>query len=734
MPKKSSEETAYAFLHAVLGKFGACAEVVTDQGTEFQGAFAELLANAFIEHRHTSAYHPQANGLAERCVQTVKRCLSKLIDNEQECSRWDTLLPWVALGYRITPQESTRLSPYQMLYAQLPMIPSAVRESCTEPLDFDGSDLAATELLRRAHEVARQVAMAGQNMVIAQQRDTLRYARVHDGSYVPKLRWFEVGDYVYTKRSGEHAIPSCLRSLANPEVLRVRELRASGVVVLEGRDGQRVEENIINCAPCHLPIADPSIDYTWFRPPKDYPCRVCSHPDNEGRMLLCDACHDGYHLQCLDPPLKRVPRGAWFCPSCNSGEVAASIRRALELRQVPAAQNQQHMQEQPVAEEGNAASALPCVSRGSERGGGKEEKTKPGPLAVPARRSSRLAAATCAAGWWGQWWPLLAGGESLEGEMVLRQVPSGLGQGQAQRGVLRKAPEGEDREAQYIVHYESGEKETLSAWEAWVSLLPEGSQGAPEAVASAAAGVFAQTGSGLAHQVSQPWALYTVDGVRKALQATWSDQWPEADVSRVFTAIQQWRREKAFDLPAPAVTSRASTLMLGLDLWWTAGVVDMFAGLQCKLALEFERFGVQIQSNLPVSPEEAGRDGLYLDPLRPSTYSQLHNSGLCDAIITCPPVDLLELFLPLAVEAAGKVVCVQVPATWATTRTGPMARWLGELEAAGRVQVLLGQFMGPHEQQAAWLIVFRTALMRQLMAYLHKDESRGLLGDYVGFG
>ena len=54
--------------------------VVTYQGNEFLGAYAELLAKAFIEHRYTSAYHPQANGLAERCVQTVKRCLKKLTE------------------------------------------------------------------------------------------------------------------------------------------------------------------------------------------------------------------------------------------------------------------------------------------------------------------------------------------------------------------------------------------------------------------------------------------------------------------------------------------------------------------------------------------------------------------------------------------------------------------------------------------------------------------------------
>jgi hypothetical protein len=38
-PDKSSEGVAYAFLDRVLNHFGALIEVLTDQGTEFQGEF-----------------------------------------------------------------------------------------------------------------------------------------------------------------------------------------------------------------------------------------------------------------------------------------------------------------------------------------------------------------------------------------------------------------------------------------------------------------------------------------------------------------------------------------------------------------------------------------------------------------------------------------------------------------------------------------------------------------------
>ena len=101
LPNKEASSTAYAFLHNVIGRFGAMAEVVTDQGREFLGEFQQLMAQALVDHRMTSANHPQADGASERCVQWVKRGLEKYIaEGTHEKSEWDLALPWIALGYR----------------------------------------------------------------------------------------------------------------------------------------------------------------------------------------------------------------------------------------------------------------------------------------------------------------------------------------------------------------------------------------------------------------------------------------------------------------------------------------------------------------------------------------------------------------------------------------------------------------------------------------------------------
>jgi hypothetical protein len=76
IPEKLSFYTAAA-LKGVLTRFGAPAEVLTDQGEEFQGEFAALLQKLLIDHRTTSRDHPQSDGLAERMVQVVKEALRK---------------------------------------------------------------------------------------------------------------------------------------------------------------------------------------------------------------------------------------------------------------------------------------------------------------------------------------------------------------------------------------------------------------------------------------------------------------------------------------------------------------------------------------------------------------------------------------------------------------------------------------------------------------------------------
>ncbi|XP_058515574.1 PHD and RING finger domain-containing protein 1-like isoform X2 [Ochotona princeps] len=62
-----------------------------------------------------------------------------------------------------------------------------------------------------------------------------------------------------------------------------------------------------------IPVADPGAQEDEEDPTF---CEVCGRSDREDRLLLCDGCDSGYHMECLEPPLQEVPVDEWFCPEC----------------------------------------------------------------------------------------------------------------------------------------------------------------------------------------------------------------------------------------------------------------------------------------------------------------------------------------------------------------------------------------------------------------------------------
>jgi hypothetical protein len=348
LKNKSADCTAAAFLDMVLCRYGACAEVCSDRGAEWDAAFSDALVDCMVVHRPTAAQHPQANGAAERSIQSVKRAIRKCAESEGSAKDWPKHLPWIRLGYNCSRQESTRLAPYTLLYGVGPTIPPAVREQLEEPVDFDDAEAAATELLHRRALMRKNMVMAGENLAIAQERDTLRYAQVRDGQYLPRVRVFQEGDYVYLKpatRVCEHMKGSGLVLDVEPRKLRVVKAKQDGTVELIGRDGGRMTVNASNLTLCHLPDIDGTIDLSMAYVEDDLACEGCHSPYHEADMLVCDNCLEGWHIWCLTPPLDKVPpeEEPWLCDKCK----AAGVTEAdIQDRQLTSALNQEEEERQ----------------------------------------------------------------------------------------------------------------------------------------------------------------------------------------------------------------------------------------------------------------------------------------------------------------------------------------------------------------------------------------------------
>ena len=290
IPDKTAPCTAAAATE-ILCRFAAPAEIVTDRGGEWEGEFEELLSSSFIDQRLTSASHPQANGLAERIVQVAKQGLRKMCEAKGTL-QWDLQLPWIAFGYRCSKQASTGCSPYFLLYAREPIFPSALQKEMAQPIDFDSPEAAWNSIVKRAKLLEERMPIAAANLKAAQHCDILRYQQLRSGTYLPKVQQYKAGDFVYLRRAKQG---STLAIKARAEILRVKQVKDSGVLVVQGKCGREDTVHCSQVAPCHLPGIDASLDLALQGEDQDVQCEGCGSKGDGERFMFCEGCNQGWH-------------------------------------------------------------------------------------------------------------------------------------------------------------------------------------------------------------------------------------------------------------------------------------------------------------------------------------------------------------------------------------------------------------------------------------------------------
>jgi hypothetical protein len=78
--------------------------------------------------------------------------------------------------------------------------------------------------------------MAMKNLSIAQHQDTLRYTHIGGGSYKPKVRQFDVGDFVYLQQQPNDILDTSFDHI----ILRIKAIKPLGVLELQRANGRTI--------------------------------------------------------------------------------------------------------------------------------------------------------------------------------------------------------------------------------------------------------------------------------------------------------------------------------------------------------------------------------------------------------------------------------------------------------------------------------------------------------------
>lgn len=107
-----AETVAKAFFLNWISRFGVPLKLTTDQGTQFESElFNELNKLLGTRKIHTTAYHPQGNGIIERWHRTFKNAIKS-----HATDRWMEILPTILLGLRSIILENLKASPAELVY------------------------------------------------------------------------------------------------------------------------------------------------------------------------------------------------------------------------------------------------------------------------------------------------------------------------------------------------------------------------------------------------------------------------------------------------------------------------------------------------------------------------------------------------------------------------------------------------------------------------------------------
>ena len=149
--------TARLYIDFVYKRFGLPSIIISDRGPQFASkAFQEMGKALGIDHRLSTAFHPQTDGQTERVNQELENHLRILCENNAK--GWARALPIAEFAHNQRTHETRKMSPFKLMYGSEPVaIPTALPRIMAPSIDEHLSRLLKDrEEALAAHELNKQ--------------------------------------------------------------------------------------------------------------------------------------------------------------------------------------------------------------------------------------------------------------------------------------------------------------------------------------------------------------------------------------------------------------------------------------------------------------------------------------------------------------------------------------------------------------------------------------------------
>ena len=204
MRNQEASTVAKILVDRVFCTHGCPVQILSDMGPNFESTlFQELCKIMGVDKIRTSPYRPSTNGNIERFHATMHSMLAKLVAENQR--NWDHKLPMVAFAYRTSVQESTKFTPFFLLYGREARIPADLVYGLPTDPDRPADITAFAEEQRTKFNEAYGL--------VRQHLGTAARRRKHDYDLRAKPQQFPIGSKVWVfvprRKSGRYAKWQC---------------------------------------------------------------------------------------------------------------------------------------------------------------------------------------------------------------------------------------------------------------------------------------------------------------------------------------------------------------------------------------------------------------------------------------------------------------------------------------------------------------------------------------------